>query len=202
MNSIYFFELFGTLVFAISGMLAAIEEKMDFVGVIILGFVTALGGGTLRDLLMGNTPVGWMQDNNFLYLVLLAIPICFLARKYIAKLRRSFFLFDSLGIALFTILGTQKGLDANLSVLISILMGVVSATFGGVIRDVLANKVPLIFRKEIYATACFAGGVSFILLSKVIPWESLTMIICALIVLLIRYLSVKHKWGIYVRPIN
>lgn len=202
MTTIYFFDLFGTLVFAISGMLAAIEEKFDFVGVLVIGFVTALGGGTLRDMLLGSTPVGWLQNIDYFLVVLLAVPLCFFARKYISKLRKSFFFFDSLGIALFTILGVQKGVAADLNPMMCVLMGVVSATFGGVTRDVLSNKVPLIFRKEIYATACFAGAVIYLALQFYLDTGMFNMIISAFVVLLIRYLSVQYNWGISFKPLN
>lgn len=202
MTIIYFFGLFGTLVFAISGMLTAIEKKFDFVGVLIIGFVTALGGGTLRDVLLGETPVGWLENPDYFFAVIAAIPICYFARKYIQKLRKGFFLFDSLGIALFTILGVQKGLAADLNPVMAILMGVVSATFGGVTRDVLSNEVPLIFRKEIYATACFLGGSLYLLFYYYLDLGAFNMIVPAVVVLVIRYFSVKYEWGINFEPLN
>lgn len=202
MSSIYIFDLLGTLVFAISGMLAAIEKKFDFVGVLVIGFVTALGGGTLRDLLMGETPVGWMKDTNYLYVILLAIPLCFFARKYIVRFHKGFFLFDSFGIAIFTVLGVEKALSLELPAIMAVIMGVVSATFGGVIRDVLSNKIPLIFRKEIYATACFVGGLVFVLLNRYANLGIGNLIISSIVILLIRYLAVKNKWSIRFLPLN
>ena len=111
MELIYAVDLFGTLVFAISGVLAAVEKKFDLVGTFILGLVTAVGGGTLRDVLIGATPVGWMNDLNYLYAILLALPICYFFQTGIQKLRKGVFLFDTIGIGLFTILGLQKTLD-------------------------------------------------------------------------------------------
>lgn len=200
MSFVYFFDLFGTLVFSISGILAAINKKFDLVGAFIIGFVTAVGGGTLRDLLLGETPVGWMKDTNYILIIFAAIPICYLGKKYVLKLRKSLFLFDTIGIGLFTILGLQKTLSLNLSPIVAILMGVVSAVFGGVIRDVLANEIPLIFRKEIYASACFIGGVVFLIGENIYPNSSINTYISIAVVIIIRYLSVRNGWSINFSP--
>ena len=202
MDIVYGIDLLGTLVFAISGVLAAIEKKFDLVGSFILGFVTALGGGTLRDVLIGVTPVSWMQDLNYFFVILAALPICYLGRSKIARLRKSFFLFDTIGIALFTVLGLQKTLGIGLSPVIGILMGVVSAVFGGIIRDVLSNEVPLIFRREIYAAACFVGALLFYVTGLFSPWEEFNLIFSMTVVIVIRYLSVKNKWTLYVKPLT
>ena len=187
MEAIYLFDLIGTFVFAISGILAALENKFDLVGAAILGFVTAVGGGTLRDVMLGATPVAWMQDVNYFIIIILALPVCYLGRKYIMKLRKGIFLFDTIGIALFTIIGLQKTLSYNLSPIIAILLGVVTAVFGGVIRDVLSNKVPLIFRKEIYASACFIGGIIFLIAENFNPKNQLNIMLAIVVVFLIRY---------------
>ena len=161
MELLYYIDLLGTLVFAISGVLVAVEKKFDLVGAIIIGIVTAVGGGTLRDILIGETPVGWMKDLNYLYVIFAALPLCFYFQSAIQKLRKGVFLFDTIGIGLFTILGLQKTLGVGLSPFVAVMMGITSAVFGGVIRDVLTNEVPLIFRKEIYASACLAGALVF-----------------------------------------
>lgn len=153
MTWIYIFDLTGTFVFAISGVLIALSKKFDVVGSIIIGIVTAVGGGTIRDLLIGETPVSWLQDLNYLYVILAAVLISYLFKRQISSLSKGMFLFDTMGIGLFTIMGLQKTLDVGLSIPIAVMMGIVSAVFGGVIRDVLTNEIPLIFRKEIYATA-------------------------------------------------
>ncbi|MCL4158365.1 UNVERIFIED_CONTAM: hypothetical protein GTU68_017856, partial [Idotea baltica] len=161
MDLIYFFDLAGTLVFAISGVLTAANKKFDIFGAFVIAFVTAVGGGTLRDMMIGSHPVGWMTDSNYLVLIGIAVPISYLFRSFIQRLRRTMFLFDTIGIGLFTILGLQKTLELGLSPVVALLMGTVSAVFGGVVRDTLCNEVPLIFRKEIYATACLAGGLLY-----------------------------------------
>ena len=200
MNLIYCIDLFGTLVFAISGVLVAVEKKFDIVGAIIIGIVTAVGGGTLRDVLIGETPVGWMKDLNYLYVIFAALPLCFFFQQWIQKLRKGIFLFDTIGIGLFTILGLQKTLGIGLSPIIAIMMGIVSAVFGGVIRDVLTNEIPLIFRKEIYASACLAGALVFLGLEYVLPGTRYNVPISILIVIIIRYLSVRNKWELPFQP--
>lgn len=196
MDWVYFLDIFGTLVFAISGVLTAIDNKFDLVGSAIIGLVTAVGGGTLRDMLIGVTPVSWMHDPNYLYTILIALIVSYLFKKQILNWRKGMFLFDTIGIGLFTILGLQKTLEIGLSPVIAVLMGVVSAVFGGVIRDVLTNIVPLIFRKEIYATACIMGGVVFLLLEKVSAIRTMNMVVAMLVVFCIRYFSVKYKWSL------
>ena len=134
MDWIYTLDLIGTMVFAISGVLTAIHNKFDVVGSFIIGIVTAVGGGTLRDILIGETPVGWMKDANYLWVILLALILAYAFRPHITRFRKGMFLFDTIGIGLFTILGLQKTLGVGLSPGIAVMMGTVSAVFGGVIR--------------------------------------------------------------------
>ena len=196
MSWIQYIDIIGTLVFAISGVLTAIAKRFDIVGSIVIGFVTALGGGTLRDVLIGETPVGWMNDTIYLWIIAIAVLISYVFKNSIQNLRRSLFLFDTLGIGLFTILGLQKTLALGLHIPVAIMMGIVSAVFGGVIRDVLTNEVPLIFRKEIYATACLIGALAYVILDLFSPFVQINMISSMLIVVLIRYLSIKYKWSL------
>jgi len=200
MSFIYFLDLFGTFVFAISGILTAIEKKFDVVGTIIIGIVTAIGGGTLRDMLIGSTPVGWMLDEKYLLVILLAMVCTYYLREFIVKWRKSLFLFDTIGIGLFTILGLKKTLELGLSPVIAIMMGIVSAVFGGVIRDVLTNEIPLIFRKEIYATACLVGAIVFLLLQRFSELEYLNMMFSIMIVIVIRTFSVMKNWSLPFQP--
>lgn len=195
MDLITFIDYAGTLVFAISGVLAGVDRKFDLFGVFILGFVTAVGGGTLRDVLIGSTPVGWMHDLNYIYIIAAALPICYFGKKWILKMKKGIFLFDTIGIGLFTILGLKKTLALGLSPLIAIMMGVVSAVFGGVIRDVLSNHAPLIFSKEIYAFACLAGAILF-LVANMFVLEEVAITLSILTVILIRILAIKKRWGL------
>jgi uncharacterized membrane protein YeiH len=184
----------GIFVFTISGVLTAIDKDFDVVGASIIGFVTALGGGTLRDMMIGETPVSWMQHSSYLLIILGAILTSFFFKKRIMKLKKSMFVFDTIGIGLFTVLGVQSSLALDLGAPVSIMMGIVSAVFGGVVRDVLCNEIPLIFRREIYASACMAGGVVFIVLLKLSINLELNMGISMFIVFIIRYFAVKRNW--------
>ncbi len=196
MDWIYILNLAGVFVFAISGTLTAIDSDFDVVGAVIIGFIAALGGGTLRDVLIGETPVGWMQDAISLYVIVAAVLCSYLFKKSILKLRKGMFIFDTIGLGLFTILGLQKTLELGLSPLIAVIMGVVSAVFGGVTRDVLSNIVPLIFRTEIYASACVAGALVFLVLDGLrLPLE-LSMVVSMVVVFLIRYFAVRRKWAL------
>ena len=196
MDTIYILDIIGTLVFAVSGVLTAIDSDFDVVGSSIIGMVTAVGGGTLRDVLIGETPVGWMTDLNYLWTIIAALILSYLFKNKISKLRKSMFFFDTIGIGLFTILGLQKTLLVGLELPVAILMGIVSAVFGGIIRDVLTNKVPLIFRKEIYASACLAGGLVFLGLSEISNNLLVNMFVSMFTVVIIRYLAVRNNWSL------
>ena len=157
MNFLYALDLVGTFVFALSGVLTASEKKFDVFGAAVIAFVTAIGGGTLRDMLIGDTPVGWMRDMNVLGVIGLAVVLGILFRRGIIRLRNTLFLFDSVGIGVFSVLGVQKALSFHLGGVVAVMMGTLSAVFGGVIRDILTNETPLIFRREIYATPASWG---------------------------------------------
>lgn len=189
-------DLFGTLVFAISGSMAAASKKLDLFGAAFIAFVTAVGGGTIRDLLIGSTPVGWMQDVTYILIILGGVGITFLFKRYVRKLRKTLFLFDTIGIAVFTILGLKKALLIEVDPIIAVMMGMFSAVLGGVIRDILINEIPLIFRKEIYAMACIAGGALFIFLSsRGLSFEINASITIATIIA-IRILAIRFKIGL------
>jgi len=187
-------DILGTLVFAISGIIAAGEQKMDPFGGAVIAFVTALGGGTIRDVLIGSLPVGWMLNTQYIYVILTAVFLTPLLKKYILRLSRTMFLFDSLGIGLFTILGLQKTIDAGLPPLVAVMMGTVSAVFGGVIRDIFSNRIPLIFRGEIYATACITGGLLFVLLLNLNVPVLFATLAAIVFITLLRILAVKFHW--------
>jgi len=196
MSWIYFLDLFGTGVFAISGVLTAIHKKFDLVGIFVIGFVTAIGGGTIRDVLIGKFPVGWLIDRNYLLSIIMGFLIAFIFQDRILKLRKSMFLFDTIGIGLFTILGINTALGYQLNIEMCLIMGVVSACFGGVIRDVLTNEIPLIFRKEIYASACFVGGLFYLMIKQVSPLEDLNILSSILVVILLRAISIRKAWSL------
>ncbi len=194
MTILYFIDILGTMVFAISGALAGRDKKLDFFGIAAVGLITAIGGGTVRDILLGSTPVGWMNDLIYLAMIGSGILISLLFGKVVRKLRRTFFMFDTIGIAVFTVLGLQKALTLDVHPIIAIMMGMVSAVFGGVIRDIVCNEIPLIFRKEIYALTCLCGGIIFILMNKLGMDQTYNIILTILFIVSFRILAVAFKW--------
>ncbi|MET2984508.1 trimeric intracellular cation channel family protein [Aureibaculum conchae] len=189
----YALDILGTIAFAISGTLVAIHKRFDPFGVFIIAFATAVGGGTLRDVLIGRTPVGWMQDLNYVYAIIGATIFAIIIRKKIDYLSTSLFLFDTIGLGIFTIIGTEIGIQQELHPIISVALGMMSATFGGVIRDLLCNEIPVIFKKEIYASACIAGAITFLILTEFNVPVNINYIITSLIVIIIRLIAVKFK---------
>ncbi|WP_408034071.1 trimeric intracellular cation channel family protein [Tenacibaculum soleae] len=183
----------GTFAFAISGALVAIKKDFDLFGVVIIAFVTAVGGGMIRDVLINAHPINWIGDINYIWTILIAVLVTFLFRSKIAPLRKTMFLFDTIGISVFTLLGLQKGLTYNLHPFVSLVMGMSSAVMGGVTRDVLTNEIPLIFHREIYASACLAGGVVYLILNNFQINEDIQFIIAASVIIVIRTIAVKYE---------
>lgn len=186
-------DLLGTVAFAISGALAAMNRKLDPFGIFIIAFVTAIGGGTVRDALIGRTPVMWMEHTIYIYLIGLVTILSIIFRNRIYYLKTSLFLFDTIGLGIFTITGVETGIQNNLEPIVCIALGVMTGTFGGVIRDILCNEIPVIFRKEIYATASIAGAGVFIFLYNLGVNMDLVYIVTSLIIISIRLLVVKYK---------
>lgn len=186
----------GTFAFAVSGALAAADKKFDLFGAVFLGFVTAIGGGTMRDMMLGNTPVAWLQDIRIFYTIVLAVVFTFLFTSTIVRFTKALFLFDTIGISVFTIIGLQKGLGVEIHAPVAVMMGITTAVMGGIIRDVLCNEIPLIFHKEIYATACLFGGVLFLILQFLQVSQPITILISASSIFIVRTLSVRYKWAL------
>ena len=191
---LYAMDLAGTLVFAISGILVARQNRVDVFGGAVIAFATAVGGGTIRDILIGSTPVGWMKDMNYLLAILAGVLIAIFFKKYINRLTKTLFLFDAIGIGLFTILGVQKTLTVGLSPAIAIMRGLVSAVFGGVLRDILVDRVPLIFRTEIYATACLFGAILYVILKSLGIDFPFGIVFSMLSIITLRILAVYYHW--------
>ncbi len=186
-------DLLGTIAFATSGALVAMNKKFDPFGVFIVAFVTALGGGTLRDILVGREPVGWMNDSSYVYVITITVVLAIVFRNKLKYLNKSLLLFDTIGLGVFTIIGTEIGINANFDPVISIALGTMSAAFGGVIRDILCNDIPVIFRKEIYATASIAGAITFIILNYYNINSNIIYLSTILIIIIIRLIAVKYK---------
>lgn len=186
-------DILGTISFAVSGAFLAMEKKLDPFGVLIIAFVTALGGGTLRDMLIGNTPVAWLGNETAVIVVLSSAIITMLFSRYIKHFTTTLFLFDALGLGLFTIIGIELGVEKHFSIGMCIGLGTITACFGGVLRDVLLNNIPLLFRKEIYAMACIIGGLLYFGLKKLQLDEDVSKTICILLIFAVRILAVKLK---------
>ena len=155
-----FIEILGTLAFAISGIRLASAKRFDWFGAYVVGFTTAIGGGTLRDLMLSVTPF-WMLNSSYLIVTAFALGIVVLGGRHLIHLNNTFFIFDAIGLGLFTVVGVEKTLTAGFPLWVAIIMGTITGAAGGVLRDILINEVPLIFRKEIYALACVFGGLVY-----------------------------------------
>lgn len=189
----YPLELLGTFVFAISGALAVRDKEHDVFGAGFTGFVTAIGGGTLRDLLLDSHPLVWIGDIHFLYAILLGVLAAFVFPKILSRLRKTMFLFDTLGIAFFTVLGVEKSLSLGVRPEIAAIMGMFSAVMGGVIRDTLVNEIPILFRKEIYASACLAGAILYLILNYFGLHRDINLLISISLIISIRLVAVRYK---------
>lgn len=188
-------EIIGTLAFAISGIRLAALKKFDWFGAFIVGLVTAIGGGTIRDLFLSTTPF-WMLNYWYLIVTAIALGLVIIFKRYLVRLDHTFFIFDTIGLALFVVIGMQKSLDFGFPMWVAIIMGTITGAFGGVLRDILINEEPLIFRKEVYATACLAGGLSYWLISHLGGSIVVQQISCAAFIIIVRVLSVIYNWSL------
>lgn len=193
---LYGLDLAGTFVFAVSGVLRGIQKDMDVFGMLVLAIATASGGGALRSILIGDYPIPLLRDPAYLLVCVLATAIVFFLRGYFAKQKKAVIIFDSFGLGAFLVIGMSVALDHHLSYWAAVMLGIVTAAFGGVIRDVLCAEVPLIFRKQLYATACLAGGLVYLALYQLQAAQTVTTFAAMLTVVGIRLLSVKYGWSL------
>jgi Predicted membrane protein len=181
----------GTFAFAISGIRLASAKRFDWFGAYVVGLVTAIGGGTTRDLLLNVTPF-WMQQPSYLIVTALALVSVILFGRFLIRLNNTFFIFDAIGLGLFVVVGIEKTLVAGFPFWVAIVMGMISGSIGGVIRDILINELPLIFRKDIYAMACVVGGLVYLACFKLAVSPVITQLSTAFSVILIRVFAVKY----------
>ncbi len=185
-------DLLGTFAFAVSGASQAMKKQFDVFGVFVLAFVTAIGGGTLRDIMLGDTPVGWMHDSILISVIIVAAGLTILFSPVINKLNFYVYIFDALGLGLFTMAGIQSGIDHDLSIFICIALGMISATFGGLIRDIITGEKPMLLtRKEIYALACALGGIVYFALRALSVPEEISVPATIVVVFLVRHLTFR-----------
>lgn len=183
-------DLLGTFAFAISGIRLASGKQIDWFGAYIIGLVTAIGGGTTRDLLLNVTPF-WMQDGKYFLTTGVALLATILFKEKIFRWGSTLFLFDTIGLGLFTVVGITKSWEAGLPFWVCVIMGTITGSLGGVFRDVLLNEIPLLFKKDIYALACVAGGLIYFLLDYLEFSPGLPEILAASTVIFLRIIAVK-----------
>lgn len=196
MNIIYILDLIGTAAFAASGAWVGVRKHMDLFGVLVLGMVTAVGGGTLRDLLLGDIPPFSLTNEIYIYIAILASLIVFANRVQFEAFEKPLLYLDAIGLGTFLVIGTTKAMDFQLGLLGSVLMGVMTGTAGGVVRDLFANQVPLIFRREIYASACVAGGLLLVLLEAAGTARAVAALLAAATVISVRLLAIRYNWSL------
>ncbi len=195
MNFIDIVDYTGTFAFAISGIRLASGKQFDWFGAYVVGLVTAIGGGTTRDLLLDVTPF-WMLQPSYIIITGIALVAVILMGQKMKRFNNAFFIFDAIGLGLFVVVGIERSIEAGFPFWVTIIMGMITGSVGGIIRDILINELPLIFRKDIYALACVFGGVVFyccVLLK--LPIE-MSQILCAASVILVRVLAVKYHWSV------
>lgn len=196
MNLLYCLDMLGTAAFAASGALAGVRRDMDIFGVMVLGLVTATGGGTLRDLLLGDTPPFIFKDESYLYLSIAVSLLVFVFHRPLERFTHPLTFFDAVGLGTFVVIGTGKALDFHFGFVGSVMAGVMTATAGGMIRDMLSNRVPMVLQKEVYASACLAGGSLLTLLHHLGVEESWAFLVSAPAVTILRLLAVRYNWAL------
>lgn len=194
MTFLQFITYAGTFVFALTGAFKARTYKMDVLGGLVVAFATAYGGGTIRDLLIGIRPVNWVNDNIALILVFAGTAFTFLLKENVNRFRRTIFFTDAAGLGLFTTAGIEVALRHGLNDVYALIMGVMSATFGGLLADIFCNAVPNLFKKgELYATACAIGGVVYLLIKETTLNNNINIAICVLLIVGIRIYSKRTR---------
>ena len=195
MTLLYTFDLLGTAAFAASGALAGIRRDMDVFGVLVLGLVTATGGGTLRDLLLGSPPF-ILKDETYLYLSVAVSLLVFIFHHRLEFLTHPLTYFDAVGLGTFVVIGTHKAIEFKLGFFGAVMMGVMTATAGGMLRDLLSAKVPMVLQKEVYASACLAGGALLYVLQLTVIPTYLTALLSASTVIILRLMAVRYNWSL------
>ena len=196
MSFVYLLEILGTAAFAVSGALAASRKNMDIFGFFVLALMPAVGGGTLRDVILDRHPVFWIDDVSYVIVALLAALAVFLTAYQPGSRRQVLIWMDALGLALFAALGTEISLDMNAGPVVAVMLGVATAVTGGMIRDIICNEIPLVLSREIYATAAFVAGVSFVLMDYVGVDDSIALGVAVVAGFVTRALSIRFNWSL------
>lgn len=202
MSVLHFFDLFGTLAFAVSGALIALNKKMDLFGVMVLALVTAIGGGTIRDLLLGSAPVFALADPAYIYIALAGALGAFVFCAALFRVNSIILVADAIGLGTFVCIGISRALAAGANVTGAVVLGVITAVAGGIIRDVLAGEIPSVLTRDFYAMACVAGGLIYVILYKYDVPEIGAMLLSAGTVIILRILAIRFKWNFVKRNIR
>jgi uncharacterized membrane protein YeiH len=187
-------EALGTAAFAISGAFAARQKRLDIFGILVCTFATAVGGGTIRDVLIGNTPVAWMKDQQTILVIVVSYLLTLLFSAQLRRMQHTLAFFDAIGLGFATIIGVQRGLEADLSPSICVTLGMVTGCFGGVLRDVLLNEIPLVFHKDIYASASLLGGLLYFVCRALEINASVSAAIAIVSIVALRILVLRFGW--------
>ena len=190
---LFIIEVLGTVAFAISGIRLAARKHFDWFGAYTIGLVTAIGGGTLRDVLL-DIPVFWMQTWWYLAVTAISLAVVVMFHRVLTSGSRPLFVFDTIGLALFVMIGIQKTLAVGYPMWVAIVMGIITGSFGGVVRDIMINEEPLFFRKDIYATACLGGGLIYWFAALAGFSPMVQQIACALVIVGLRYCALRYGW--------
>jgi len=196
MTFVYLLEMAGTAAFAVSGALAASRKNMDIFGFCVLALMPAVGGGTVRDIIIDRVPVFWINDNRYVAVAIIAALIVYFTSYKPGSRRQILVWMDALGLALFAALGTEICLQHQTSPLVAIMLGVTTAVTGGMIRDIICNEIPLILSREIYATAAFVSAVCYVLADKAGLGEQVALVIAVVAGFAIRALGITNKWSL------
>lgn len=194
MTVLYFMDLFGTFAFALSGALIAVKKEMDLFGVIVLALITAVGGGTTRDILLGNTPVFVLTDPIYVFVSLAGALCTFFFYNALFRINSIILIADAFGLGTFVCIGVSKALNADISLTGAVILGVITAIMGGMLRDVLAGEVPSVLYRDFYASACVIGGLIYINLYKYNIFEEQIMLLTAGFIIILRLLAIRFKW--------
>lgn len=189
-----FFDIMGTIACAIAGTIKAKNNSGDMMGAIFIAVVASIGGGTVRDLLLGNHPIFWMVQPHYLAIIIITSLVVQIFFHYIQKLDKPLIFFDALGAAAFTIIGIEKALAMNATPIVAILMGITTATVGGIMRDIICNEIPLLFRREIYISACLLGALVYFALLYLGLFQAIRQLVVIGIIFTIRMLAVYQNW--------
>ncbi len=192
---IYYLEIVGIAAFSVTGVMAAGKKGMDIFSIVLLGVVTAVGGGTLRDVALDSGPVFWTTDLMYLWVSVSASVVTFFLARYFTHIMKPLLFFDAFGLSIFTILATEKALILGFPEEIAVLMGVITGIFGGIIRDILTGRMPLLLGREFYATPALIGGIVFCLLHNYVPEHNYNLIYAVALIFILRASTIQ--WGLY-----